>query len=224
MTVPTDSSGATDGPARFVVFEGCDGSGKSTQAGRLAARINAVMTREPGGTPVGLRVRALLLDHSPEGASLTTRAEALLMAADRAQNMAEVVLPALASGRHVVSDRSFGSSLAYQGYGRGLDVVDVMNVSRWAMQDRLPDRIVLLRVPLETVMDRMARSGSPDRLESEGPGFLERVIDGFDALVAADPDRWCMVDGVGDIDEIEGRVWTAVADLFHVAGHETGSI
>ena len=220
MTIPTDSSGATDGRARFVVFEGSDGSGKSTQSGRLAARINAVFTREPGGTPAGLRIRALLLDHSPEGASLTTRAEALLMAADRAQNMAEVVLPSLASGRHVVSDRSYGSSLAYQGFGRGLDVADVMNVSRWAMQDRLPDRIVLLRVPLATVMDRMARSGSPDRLESEGPGFLERVIDGFDALVVADPDRWCTVDGVGDIDEIEGRVWTAVEDLFHVAGHD----
>ncbi len=199
---------------RFVVFEGCDGSGKSTQAARLAARINAVMTREPGGTPAGIRIRALLLDHSPEGASLTTRAEALLMAADRAQHTAEVVLPSLESGRHVVSDRSYGSSLAYQGYGRGLSVTEVMDVSRWAMQDRLPDRVVLLRVPLATVMERMARLGTPDRLESEGPGFLERVIDGFDALAASDADRWRVVDGVGEIDAIERRVWDAVSDLF----------
>ena len=210
MTDPVVPTSAT----RFVVFEGCDGSGKSTQAAKLAERIDAVLTREPGGTPAGVRIRALLLDHSPEGASLTTRAEALLMAADRAQHTAEVVLPNLAAGRHIVSDRSYGSSLAYQGYGRGLAVDDVFRVSRWAMQDRLPDRIVLLRVPLTTVMERMARAGSPDRLESEGPGFLERVIDGFDALAAADPDRWRVVDGIGDIDDVRERVWNCLADLF----------
>ena len=201
-------------PARFVVFEGCDGSGKSTQAARLVARIAAVSTREPGGTLAGARMRSLLLDHSPEGASLTTRAEALLMAADRAQNTAEVILPALAIGRHVVSDRSYGSSLAYQGYGRGLSVDDVMEVSKWAMQDRLPDRIVLLRVPLATVVDRMARLSTPDRLESEGPGFLERVIDGFDELAARDSGRWRVVEGVGEVADVEARVWNAVSDLF----------
>ena len=136
------------------------------------------------------------------------------MAADRAQNTAEIVIPSLESGRHVVSDRSYGSSLAYQGYGRGLNVTEVMDLSRWAMQDRLPDRIILLRVPLATVMDRMARLGTPDRLESEGPGFLERVIDGFDALAARDAERWRVVDGVGEIDAIERRVWDAVSDLF----------
>jgi dTMP kinase len=199
---------------RFVVFEGCDGSGKSTQARLLAKRVDAVMTREPGGTPAGLRMRALLLDHSPEGASLNIRTEALLMAADRAQNMAEVVLPALEAKRHAVSDRSYGSSLAYQGYGRGLGVADVLSISTWAMQERLPDVNVLLRVSLATVLDRMARTRTPDRLESEGPGFLQRVVDGFDALAAADPGRWRVVDGTGTIQEVAGRVWSAVEDLF----------
>jgi dTMP kinase len=145
---------------------------------------------------------------------LTTRAEALLMAADRAQNTAEIVIPSLEAGRHVISDRSYGSSLAYQGYGRGLDVGEVMDVSRWAMQNRLPDRVVLLRVPLSTVIERMARLGTPDRLESEGSGFLERVIGGFEELAASDADRWRVVDGVGEIDHIEERVWDAVSDLF----------
>lgn len=200
--------------ARFVVLEGCDGSGKSTQARLLADRVSARITREPGGTSAGIQIRALLLDHSPEGASLHVRAEALLMAADRAQHMAEVVLPALAAGRHVVSDRSYGSSLAYQGYGRGLPVDEVREVSRWAMQGRLPDLNILLRVPLATVVDRLASSGAPDRLESEGTIFLQRVIDGFDALAAADPQRWRVIDGLGTVEQVQSRVWDAVSDLF----------
>ena len=106
----------------FVAFEGCDASGKSTQARILAERIDALLTREPGDTPAGGRIRALLLDHSPEGASLDVRTETLLMAADRAQHVAEVIEPALAAGRSVVTDRFTASSLAYQGYGRGQDV------------------------------------------------------------------------------------------------------
>lgn len=200
--------------ARFLVFEGCDGSGKSTQARLLAERIGATTTREPGGTGAGVRIRALLLDHSPEGASLHIRTEALLMAADRAQNMAEVVLPALAQGRHVVGDRSYGSSLAYQGFGRGLAVDEVLTLSRWAMQDRLPDVNVLLRVPLETLLARLAGSGSPDRLEAEGAAFLQRVVEGFDRLAAVDPGRWRIVDGAGGVAEVASRVWNAVADLF----------
>ena len=172
------------------------------------------MTREPGGTRAGVRIRALVLDHSPEGDSLDIHSEALLMAADRAQHMAEVVLPALGGRRHVVGDRSYGSSLAYQGFGRGLVVEEVLAISRWAMQGRLPDRNVLLRVPLELVMERLARSGSPDRLESEGAEFLRRVGEGFDALAAADPERWCVVDGVGTIAEVEARVWSAVGHVF----------
>ena len=199
--------------ARFLVFEGSDGSGKSTQARLLATRIGAVTTREPGGTAAGVRIRNLLLDHSPEGASLHVRTEALLMAADRAQNMAEVVLPALATGRHVVGDRSYASSLAYQGFGRGLAVNEVLAMSRWAMQDRLPDVNVLLRVPLELVLERLARSGSPDRMEAEGSAFLQRVAEGFDQLAAMDPDRWRVVDGVGPVAEVQARVWEAVSEL-----------
>ena len=200
--------------ARFLVFEGSDASGKSMQTRLLAERLGAQTTREPGGTSAGLKMRALLLDHSPEGASLSIRTEALLMAADRAQNMSEIVLPALATGRHVISDRSYGSSLAYQGFGRGLQVDEVFEVSKWAMQGRLPDRNILLRVPLPIVMARLAAAGLPDRLEAEGESFLKRIADGFDTLAAGDPVRWRVVDGVGSIDEVHERVWASVSDLF----------
>jgi dTMP kinase len=107
--------------ALLIAFEGCDASGKTTQAKLLAELIGARWTREPGDTPAGSRIRSLLLDHSPEGASLHARTEALLMAADRAQHVAEVIEPTLAAGRHVVTDRFLASSVAYQGAARGLD-------------------------------------------------------------------------------------------------------
>ena len=125
--------------ARFIVFEGGEGSGKSTQAGRLASRLGAVLTREPGGTDVGVQLREVLLAVAEYDVALTDRSEALLMAADRAQHVATVVRPALAAGRHVVSDRYIPSTIAYQGAGRGLDAAaDIV-------PDILPDAPRLLR-------------------------------------------------------------------------------
>lgn len=194
---------------QFIALEGCDASGKTTQARLLADHMGALLTKEPGDTPIGARIRSLVLDHHP-GASLDGRTEALLMAADRAQHVVEMIRPALAAGLHVVTDRYIGSSLAYQGYGRGLSVAEIRRLSEWASGGLWPDVIVLLRVPLELVMTRIA-DGVPDRLESEGAGFLSRVIAGFDALATADPQRWRVVDAIGTVEEVAARVVAAVA-------------
>ena len=199
-------------PRRFIAFEGCDASGKSTQARLLADRLGALVTREPGGTAGGRRIRSLLLDHSPEGAALDVRAEALLMAADRAQHVSEVIRPGLAAGLTIITDRYIGSSLAYQGYGRGLAIADVRRISEWASGGLWPDVVVLLRVPLEVALTRLTASeSSPDRLETEGAGFLTRVIAGFDTLAIQDPVRWRVVDGIGTVEAVAERVWLAVS-------------
>jgi len=186
----------------FIAFEGGEASGKSTQAARLAAELGAVLTREPGGTGVGERIRDLLLDIATEG--LDARAEALLMAAARAQHVAEVIRPALEAGRHVVTDRFIGSSLAYQGYGRRLSVDDVRRISAWATDDLEPDLVVLLDVPDEVAAERLG--SDRDRLEAEGAEFHQRVAAGFRALAAADPVHWTVVDGIGTVDEVAERV------------------
>ena len=190
---------------RFLAFEGGEASGKSTQAAILSTALGAVLTREPGGTALGERVRALLLDRS--GPSLDARAEALLLAAARAQHVAEVVRPALDAGRDVVCDRYAHSSLAYQGYGRGLALDEVRRLSSFATDDLWPDVVVLLDVPDEVAL---ARLGVPDRFEAEDTAFHERVRRGFRRLAAADPDRWRVVDGRGSEEEVAGRVWAAV--------------
>jgi dTMP kinase len=191
---------------RFIALEGGEGSGKSTQAKLLADALDAVATFEPGDTALGVGIRAVLLD--PATASLDDRAEALLMAADRAQHVAEVIRPALEQGRHVVCDRYFGSSIAYQGYGRGLSTEWVAKLSAWATDGLIPDLTVLLDVPAEVTAARA--SGKPDRFESAGDLFHERVVEGYRAL-AADP-TWVIVDGSGTVDEVAVAVRAAVRD------------
>jgi dTMP kinase len=196
----------------FIVLEGGEASGKSTQAARLARRLGAVLTREPGGTAVGERIRHVLLDPSVVG--LDDRAEALLMAAARAQHVAEVVRPELAAGRDVVSDRFTGSSLAYQGYGRGLELSEVRRLSEWATGGLWPDLVVLLDVDAASASARLrALGGHLDRVEAEGDEFHQRVEAGFHALAATDP-TWVVVDGVGTIDEVSLRVAAAVTAYF----------
>jgi len=191
----------------LVALEGGEGSGKSTQAARLAARMGAVLTREPGGTELGERVRSLLLD--PDGVPIGARTEALLMAAARAQHVEEVILPALQAGRTVVTDRYIGSSLAYQGHGHRLDLAAVASLSAFAVAGAVADLVVLLAVP--PAMARARLTGRPDRLEALGTDFHRRVATGFVELAAAEPGRWVVVDGTGDAAEVEGRVWSAVA-------------
>ncbi len=198
---------------RFVVFEGGEGSGKSTQAALLAEDRGALLTREPGGTALGARLRELLLSSGAIGgiAPIDDRAEALMMAADRAQHVAEVIEPALLSGRDVICDRFIGSSIAYQGYGRGLDIDIVRAVSGWAAAGLWPDVVVLLDVAEEVAVERTG--GARDRIEAAGVDFHERVTDGFRAQAADEPDIWVVVDGEGTVDEVHDRVLDAVSDV-----------
>ena len=193
---------------KFIAFEGGEACGKSTQSQRLATAINAVLTREPGGTVIGAQLRAVLLD--PQTVNLSDRAEALLMAADRAQHVAEVVEPALVSGRHVVSDRFAGSSIAYQGHGRGLPVSEIRDLSLWATGGVWPDLIVLLDVPEAEADIRLG--SSRDRMESEPASFHAAVIEGFRSQAAAEPDRWVVIDGTPSIEEVSAAVFAVVAE------------
>lgn len=190
----------------YIAFEGGEGSGKSTQAHRLAERLGALVTHEPGNTELGAQLRALLLGVG--GAPVSPRAETLMMAADRAQHMAEVVRPALERGDHVISDRTAFSSLAYQGGGRELGVDAVRAVNEWALDGLWPDLVILLECEPSTARERRARA--LDRLEAEDAEFHRRVHQTFAHLAAQDPQRWVVVDATGSIDEVEQRVWEAV--------------
>ncbi|MGQ0431712.1 MAG: dTMP kinase [Microthrixaceae bacterium] len=194
----------------FIAFEGGEGSGKSTQAARLAARLGAVLTHEPGDTPLGAAVRALLLDSA--SLEITPRAEALLMAADRAQHVVEVIRPALEAGQTVITDRFSGSSIAYQGYGRQLSAAEIEALSEWATDELRPDLVVLLEIPLE--MSTARTGGARDRLEAAGEAFHRRVHDGFLHQAIGDPDRWAIVDGTAPEDDVAAAIWEIVSIRF----------
>lgn len=179
----------------FIAIEGGDGAGKSTQVEALAEWIRAkghevVVTREPGATPVGKRLRSILLDVSSAG--LSNRAEALLYAADRAEHVDSVIRPALERGAVVISDRYIDSSVAYQGAGRDLSPTEIARISRWATDGLVPNLTVLLDVSPEAARERFTEA--PDRLESEPAEFHQRVRSGFLTLAAADPGRYLVVD------------------------------
>jgi dTMP kinase len=188
---------------RLVAFEGIDGSGKSTQARRLAAALGADLTFEPGATELGSRLRSLLLD--PEGPDPDVRSEALLMAADRSAHVEQIIAPALAAGRWVVSDRFSASTLAYQGFGRGLELVALQEVVAYATGGLRADLSVLVRLDPDVARWRLAGS-APDRLERLDPAFHRRVHEGYDTLSAADPEHWVVVDGTLPIDDLAAAI------------------
>jgi dTMP kinase len=194
---------------RLLALEGIDGSGKTTQARALAAALGARLTHEPGATALGLALRQLLL--SPEAPPLSLRAEALLMAADRAEHVTQVVGPALAAGEWVVSDRFSGSTLAYQGYGRGLNIAQLGRLVEWAAAGLAPDLSILVDVPVEVAQNRLATS-APDRFERLGPAFAQAVREGFLALAAADPAHWVVVDGTTDRAALSGHILAIVRE------------
>jgi dTMP kinase len=193
----------------YIAFEGAEACGKSTQAALLADRLDAVLTRETGGTSVGVRLREILHDNAVT--NLTARAEALMTAADRAQHIAEVVAPTLDSGRSVVSDRSLYSTLAYQGFGRELPVEELKQINNWAIAGCWPQLVVFLDTPDELIAERL-RDRDLDRFEAAGDAFHQRVINGFRTMAEIEPERWITISGQGTIEEVEAAIATALAE------------
>jgi dTMP kinase len=197
----------------YIALEGAEGTGKSTHAARLATHLGAVLTRETGGTDIGARIRAIL--HDTSLTHLSHRAEALLTAADRAQHIDEIVAPALAAGQHVVSDRSVYSTLAYQGYGRGLPIADIREINEWAISAHWPDLVILIDTPIE-VLERRMRGRLLDRFEREDDGFHARVRDGFREMAAADPQHWVVIDGGASMEGVGSSIRQSVYDRLHL--------
>ena len=189
----------------FVSFEGLDGSGKTTQVERLRAVLEAdarevVTAREPGGTPLGERIRELVL----HGDEMTPWAEALLYAAARAELVAEVIEPALARGADVLLDRYLDSSVVYQGIARGLGLDEVLELNLRAVGGLLPDRTFVLAIDADRSLERLA--AGPDRIERAGAEFHADVADGYERLAALFPERIVLLDGTLDPDELAARI------------------
>lgn len=201
----------------FISFEGGDGAGKSTHVRALAQWLrdrgenDVVVTREPGGTALGVRLREILL----HGADMDPRAESLIYAADRAQHVAEVIRPALDRGAIVITDRYLDSSVAYQAGGRVLNPGDIERISLWATGGLLPDRTYLLDVPRDIAEQRLG--DERDRLERAGEDFHRRTREAFLSRAAADPGRWRVVDGSASVDEVSEQIVTDVSELLGMA-------
>ena len=204
---------------RFVVLEGIDGCGKSTQiealrrwlptSGLLATGAELLVTREPGGTALGAALRQLLL-HPPGEAAPEPMAELLLYAADRAQHVEQCIRPALAAGHWVLSDRYSGSTAAYQGYGRGLDLDRIAQLEQLATGGLAPDLTLWLELPLAESLRRRGER-TADRIEASGEAFLQRVIDGFAELAAAQ--GWRRVDATGPPEQVAAACCGLLAEL-----------
>ncbi|MGH9292011.1 MAG: dTMP kinase [Acidimicrobiales bacterium] len=202
--------------AMLIAVEGGDGAGKSTQAARLAEAISAAKTREPGGTAIGERVRELLVDRAwgLDDGALDERAELFLVLAARAQHVAERIRPWLEAGRLVVVDRFSASTIAYQGFGRGLPIGEVRRACDLATGGLWPDLTVLLDVPV--VEARRRRAGTADRIEAEPARFHEAVRAGFLELAAGDP-TWVVIDGSQPVGTVSALVAEAVREHLGVA-------
>jgi dTMP kinase len=200
----------------FITFEGIEGSGKTTQARRLAERIpNALVTKEPGGTPLADRIRSILLD---SGSTIDPVAEVFLFAASRRQHVMELIRPALQAGRVVLCDRFADSTLAYQGFGRRIDLDRLRALNEWATDGLRPDRTILFDLPEEMGLSRARRRNTSQindegRFEAEDLRFHRRVREGYLSLAAAEAERFAVVDGSGTADEVYERVTRVMATL-----------
>ena len=206
---------------RFVTFEGGEGCGKSTQIRLLAERlrsagVDVLLTREPGGTELAEKIRALVREESDDPPN--SRAETLLFLASRAQVVENVIRPALASGTWVLCDRFADSTFAYQGFGRGLDLDEIKRINLFATGGLVPDRTVLLDVSPEVSEKRMrareaATNTDADRMEKAGDGFHARLKKGFLELAAAEPERFAVIRADGSVEEVGEAVWNSVQPM-----------
>jgi dTMP kinase len=197
----------------FIAFEGGEGTGKSTQSKMLKKWLEqegeeVVLSREPGGTDLGQGLRKILLGH--ETGAISPRAEALLYAADRAHHVFSLIRPALDRGDVVITDRYFDSSIAYQGAGRVLQPNEVARISRWATESLFPTLTIIIDMPAEVGLGRLK---SRDRLEAEPLAFHERVRNEFLQIASMDPERYLIVDGLQEIDEIHEQIISRVGEL-----------
>lgn len=208
--------------APFVTFEGSEGCGKSTQVKRLATRleklgVRILLTREPGGTPIGEHIRHLL-QFAPEGKTMRPETEVLLFEASRSQLVREVIEPALQAGVFVMSDRFADSTTVYQGAARRLDAAAVERLNAFAIGDCRPDLTVVLDVERtlarERLLRRVRKVTAPDRMEQEPDEFYERVRAAYRELAEQQPDRVELIDGSGSPDDIEERIWESVQRRF----------
>jgi dTMP kinase len=205
-------------PGKFITVEGIEGVGKSTNIDFLSALIEdrgfeVVRTREPGGTPMAERIRALLLEHGDE--AMTDIAELLLFFAARSLHIHNAIKPALQAGRWVVCDRFTDASRAYQGTGRGLNRDTINTLADWVQEDLRPDMTILLDAPAEIGMARAGRRGAADRLESEKTDFYARVRKGYLALAESEPQRFSIIDASQPLPQVQAAIAEAVARLFH---------
>nr|WP_296748660.1 dTMP kinase [Thioalkalivibrio sp.] len=197
------------GRGRFITFEGIEGAGKSTQLERMHRRLRdedrqVVLTREPGGTPLGERLRGLLLD--PEVGAMAAETELLLIFAARAEHLREVIEPALAQGAWVLCDRFTDASFAYQGAGRGLGAERVAVLENWLQGDFRPDLVLLLDVPPKVGLERALTRGKRDRIESEDIAFFERARSAYLQRARADVGRYRVIDGGADLETVAAQV------------------
>ncbi|MEM8549630.1 MAG: dTMP kinase [Verrucomicrobiota bacterium] len=202
----------------FITFEGSEGCGKSTQLARLAAWLreqghDVVETREPGGTELGKNIRELLMHRQGEE-RLCSESELLLFAADRAQHVRQLIRPALAAGKTLLSDRYLDSTTAYQGVARKLSAENVAMINRFATVDCLPDLTLVLDLPVETGLERarQATGQANDRMEAEAIAFYEAVRQGFLDLAEAEPQRIAVIDADADPDTVEARIRAVVSE------------
>ena len=207
----------------FITFEGSEGCGKSTQVQRLAARLKRagvlyLVTREPGGTPIGETIRELL-QFAPHGGGMTPQTELLLFEASRSQLVRETIKPALESGLCVVADRFFDSTTVYQGVARKLDQQIVERLNAFAVGDFVPDITFVLDVDAETARSRLKRTvRTPDRMEQESTEFYDRVRTGYRELAIRDPHRIILIDGTRPADEVENEIWEMISNRFPQLG------
>ena len=206
----------------FITFEGSEGCGKSTQVLRLATRleqagVRVLITREPGGTAIGEKIRDLL-QFAPESFAMTPETELLLFEASRSQLVRETIRPALAQGTAVISDRFFDSTTVYQGVARKLEPEIVATLNDFAVGPDRPDLTIILDVDVATARARMQRRVRPvaavDRMEQEPIEFYERVCEAYRELATREPDRFFLIDGAKPPDEIEEQIWTSVTNRF----------